>query len=251
MISIVIPIGGEWYLPRLANCLRSVRFQTKKADEIIVSYVHKPDEDIPRRKLCSITEDVLLCTREYDLPGFPTALSRNVGIKMASGDVVVTVDADTYLHPRTIEVCDELLKRNRCHIRIRTRMMPYDPFHRIFQIEDEEEYVKRSSEGKWAPGPGCVIASMMDAMEEIGGWDERFYGYGPVVLDVCARLRQAGYKERILPNSYKKHHICCMHQHHERIRDQKMSPIRKRNIKYYEETLTKKRGPKRNMKGWG
>jgi GT2 family glycosyltransferase len=251
MISVVIPIGGEWYLPRLENCLRSVRFQTLKADEVIIAYVHKLDEDVPREELYEITQDDLLSIREYDLPGFPTALSRNIGIKRASGNIIITVDADTYLHPKTLEVCNLILRRSKCFVRIKTRMMPYEPENKVFQIKNEKEYVKRSSEGKWAPGPGCVIASTKKAMNDIGGWDERFYGYGPVVLDVCARLRKAGYKEAVLPNAFKRSHVCCMHQHHERVRDQQMSDLRKRNIRYYENTLKKTTEPLRNKKGWG
>jgi GT2 family glycosyltransferase len=249
--TVVIPVGQEWYLPRLQNCLRSVWNQTVSPFEVIVVYVHLPHEEVPLRQLeDEIARGCRVVVQSYEALGFPTALSRNVGIRRAEGDVVLTVDADTYLHPQSIEVSErKLLREAACFIRFRTRMMPHWPDSEVFRITDAKAYERRAIEGKWAPGPGCVIAARTEDLHRVRGWDESFVGYGPVVLDVCARLRHSGLRERVFPKDVKED-ICCMHQHHDRVRDQGMTTLRKANIARYQKTLRDK-DFLRNPHGWG
>jgi glycosyltransferase involved in cell wall biosynthesis len=248
-VSVVIPVSGEWYLPRLRNCLNAIESQTLPPDEVIIPYLYRDDEEVP-----DLTEfrkgGYQVIEREYSAPGFPTALSRNVGLRQVAGGLAVTVDADAVVHPHTLEVCHELLADKQAFIRIRTRMMPQLPEHEIYrQLDPPKRFVQASRKVEWAFGPGCVIAAPMNVVSRIRGWDEEFVGYGPVVLDFVHRLKVAGLKELVLPRDYPARHIVNMHQHHKRLRD-KQSLLREKNIARYEKTLKSNKAV-RNTEFWG
>lgn len=88
MLSIIIPtLNEEKYLPRL---LDSIEKQDFSEYEIIVSDAGSDDRTtiIAKDRSCSVTID-----RENRHPSF----QRNRGVKMAKGDMILFLDADTVL----------------------------------------------------------------------------------------------------------------------------------------------------------
>ena len=248
--SIIIPTGGAMYLPRLRTCLRSVWAQRTKPREVIVTYVHPRGAAVPnlqefRRAGCRVV------VHAHDEPDFPPSLARNVGLRVAKAKLVMTVDADAVLDVRTVGTCEKLLSHGDSFVRIRTRMSGCGPEAVAFkQLEPPRHFVREARRWRWAPGPGCIVAAPRKTVFQLGGWDERFVGYGPAVLDWVARLKQAGLQEIVLPDDYEPRHICSMHQNHPRVRDQEMNELRKANIRRYNVTL-KGGDPVRNKGGWG
>ena len=106
--SVVIPTGGRASLPRLHACLYSIRSQRVKPLEVLVPYIYPRGEKIPSfRQYRGCT----FIPHPHGEPDFPPALARNVGIRMARGDLIMTVDADTVLDVRTIKVWQTSLQQ--------------------------------------------------------------------------------------------------------------------------------------------
>lgn len=249
LTSVIIPTGGHMYLPRLRTCLNSIWSQRVKPLEVIVTYIYPRGHIVP--DLSEFEEQGCRIIRyAHDEPDFPPSLSRNVGLKTSRGKIAMTVDADAVIDVRTIGVCERLIANRRAFVRIRTRMVGYNAHSIVFRRLHPQDFVREAARWKWAPGPGCVVVAPMVTIRHLRGWDERFVGYGPAVLDWVARLKQTGLKEIVLPDSQRKLFISCMHQNHRRVRDQKMTRLRRQNIKRYEQTL-KGGNPIRNPDGWG
>lgn len=82
--------------------------------------------------------------------------------------------------------------------------------HRVFPraawpdelVKDEAVYARAGSP-EWASG-ACLLVRR-SALVELDGWDEGFFLYGEDV-DLCRRLRAAGYELRYEPDSLAVHH---------------------------------------------
>ena len=211
MLSVIIPTSGPWYLPRLHNCLRSINAQ-RFVDpcEILVTYMYKFGEKPSFGWTRNLGVDVIPC--EYNAEDWVPSLARNVGFRRASGDVLMSVDADSFLHPDTFRVCYEIAQTK--FVTVRTKMLPYPAVHDMFQKAPTAElFKKHKDEEHFGQGPGCVIAAPKSAVYAIGGWDERFVGYGAADHDFVERLRQHDIEQVDLPTG--SCDIYVIHQYHD------------------------------------
>ena len=99
LVSIIIPIyNSEKYLNR---CLSSITEQTYSNIEIVLIDDGSTDDS---RSICldwkSKDDRILVFSKENGGQGS----ARNYGIKVASGEYIVFVDSDDYIHPQMIEV---------------------------------------------------------------------------------------------------------------------------------------------------
>jgi GT2 family glycosyltransferase len=69
-------------------------------------------------------------------------------------------------------------------------------------IRDEESYAEKGSP-EWVSG-ACILIRR-DVLEAVGGWDEGFFLYGED-MDICRRLRDAGWDIRFEPEAVCRHH---------------------------------------------
>lgn len=259
-MSIIIPTSGPAYVGRLQNCLASIvssMWEGLPPFEVILTYMYKVDTRpefswytglrSSRGKLINM----YLLPHEYKAVDWVPSLARNVGFRRAHGQVLVSVDADSYLHPDLLMACVQVVKSGG-FARARTKMLkrPSDDsiFKNVAPDNMRQAFEDVKDEGHFGQGPGCVIAASAQHVRAIRGWDERFVGYGAADHDFVLRLRQLGVDEIVFPNTSNACYV--IHQYHKPIRKDVAQKLRKKNRRYFEDT--KKRGkPTRNDKFWG
>ena len=113
------------------------------------------------------------------------------------------------LAPRTIGPEGALDYSQRRFARLRSTYAQALFLHRIFPFADWTDQVVRDSSAyetahpvEWVTG-ACMLVRRR-ALEEIGGWDERFFLYGED-QDLCRRLWTAGYEVRFDPSAQAVH----------------------------------------------
>ena len=102
-ISIVIPVynGGE----NFAKCLASINTSLRVPDEVIV--VSDADTDGSWQVAQAFGAKVVRLPAQ----GGP-ARARNVGAKVASGDILFFMDADVTLHPNTLTLIEQQFEQS-------------------------------------------------------------------------------------------------------------------------------------------
>jgi GT2 family glycosyltransferase len=121
------------------------------------------------------------------------SFARNAGVAHATGEVVAFLDDDAYPDPDWLQYLAAALRAN-AHAGVGgpnippeedglvadcVALAPGGPIH-VLISDREAEHV-----------PGCNMAFRKSALEEIGGFDERFRTAGDDV-DVCWRLQESG-----------------------------------------------------------
>lgn len=104
MISVIIPTHN--YGKYIAQCLRSIKNQTKKVDEIIVVDDASTDNTEQEVKKFRSVRYFKVKYRQADK-------TRNFGIKRAKGNLIMFFDGDDYMRKDTIEKLFEALQKNR------------------------------------------------------------------------------------------------------------------------------------------
>ena len=133
--------------------------------------------------------------RNLDLP-FSKSAAVNDAVKKATGDIFVIVDADGFLAAKSVEHCVEKIREDRDK-GFKLWFIPYRQFYRLTPVASKEliesdpecpyeiptppppidiQNVSGSGHGHWW-GAGIQIMPR-EAFEEVGGWDERFRGWG-------------------------------------------------------------------------
>jgi len=247
-VSVVIPISSAEYIARLRACLNSVLQQTYPSDkiEILVTLLTPRSTASSAKGLKPFCEKhgATLIRHVHGEGAWPPSLSRNVGYRQATGDILVSLDADGVLDKRTFASAVARMEERKCAVRVRTSLTPRAPGAPVFFQLGRERFRRTVDLGRKAPGPGCCILAPREAVWAIHGWDEKFVGYGPADWDFVGRLEKAGWP---VVNLSKTDEVWTLHQEHKRILG---TPRQDRNRAYYEKSKLK-RSPVRNLDGWG
>lgn len=158
------------------------------------------------------TQDFEYIWQEDD--GFRLAKSKNNGIKKAKGLYFLSLEADVIPHFRLLEEYKIWARPDTIMLGVR---------HDILQLPDELDFDKLDSmivskdfrgntlrmvskvDRPWRLCSGCNFVMPTDKLQEIGGWDENYRGYGIDDWDVCLRLVSAGCKIMAVPGAYGYH----------------------------------------------
>lgn len=161
--------------------------------------------------------------RELGEQVFRLSQARNVGIRESSGDLLVISDCDTIPAPDLIATLIGKARDDRILIGIRKRigMNHVEALTRddLFQLptlvyRDDDRLVNpafarvflslkdTAPYGSWALCWGCIFAAPLRKVKEIGGFDERFVGWGAEDEDLAERLvRGTGCRLLALPEA--------------------------------------------------
>ncbi|MGB9300635.1 MAG: glycosyltransferase [Anaerolineae bacterium] len=191
-LSVVIPVhnGGE----NLRLCLEALAHSTRLADEVIV--VDDASTDGSSELAQKFGAHVLR------LPGPPrgAALPRNRGAAIASGDLLVFLDADVAVHPDALERAERTMSE---HEGIAALFGSYDAHPRAPGMVSRyknllHHYVhhhgQREASTFWT-GFGAIRPS---AFHSLGGFNESYTHLEDIELGT--RLRRAGYRIWLCPD---------------------------------------------------
>lgn len=191
-LSVIIPVhdGGD----NLRLCLEALEDSIRPPDEVIVVDDASTDGsgDLAQKH----------GARVLRLPGPPrgAALPRNRGATIASGSVLVFVDADVAVHPEAIALAEQTLS---LHDDVAALFGSYDANPRAQGLVSRyknllhhyvHQHSRREASTFWT-GCGAIRREVFDA---IGGFDESFRVIEDIELGT--RLRRAGHRIWLCPD---------------------------------------------------
>lgn len=195
----------------LKNVLEELRRQTYPDFEVIV--VNGPSTDGTDAVLDEYASNI----RIGFCPARSVAASRNVGIKLAQGEILAFIDDDAVPDPKWIDnlvgpyhdptvagaggtIFDVSAGRIAFLICVCTRVGD------VSQLSEFSETYIQPGADPVLYFTGCNMSFRRSALSELGGFDERyFYGYEDV--DLCCRLIDTGKTISIAPDALVYHHL--------------------------------------------
>ena len=246
LLTVVIPerntAEGHRDMGRLENCLTSLKNQTISLDrfDIIVSDL---DSDDPYRtnhqEICKKFGARYIYTVTGDVWNISRA--RNIGIRNAKAEYVVTTDVDCVFAPDFIEtLLRHVAKDKIIHCRISDLPRDYDG------KLDEFRWMDKISTLRPAFGYGGCQCFSREWAFKIHGFDEAYKVWGADDTDFYLRAMQDG-----LESVWIEHETSFYHQWHESENNTQNRPQINENRIRLKLTEMKKFPVERNVTGWG
>lgn len=204
----------------LAVCLESVFRQTVMPDEIIIGDDGSDDDTrlLIERMRTKTAIPMVHVWHEYK--GFRLAMMRNKSVAKATGDYIIEIDGDIFLHPSFIEdhlrearkgcyvkggrvdlgrrLTEEICQAGRPrHIHWWTRGIERKAENAVrclFAARLLAPYYRRNH----SHALGCNMSFFREDFIRINGYDEFYEGWGGEDGDLGCRLQMAGLKKRYL-----------------------------------------------------
>lgn len=182
LISIVIPVGGS-HAKYVGTALASCVWQTVKSWEAIVVNDGIADLGPYDDKRIKVIDSPNRYIERGKQNGNRAAMARNAGVKKASGDYVVFLDADDYLLPSGLEI---LCRGHLYHDQTYTYSSHYSSLGQHMRPAEYDQNIYRTFN---LHPITCLIPT--DAVRSVSGFDESAPGWEDWTLYL--RLAIAGY----------------------------------------------------------
>ena len=202
--SVSVIVAGRNEAASIEACIESLLDQNYPGLEIIIVDDHSEDAtyEIARRHARRGSIRVIRNREISGRTGRPTA--SNLGLRMATGEFIVSLDADTtfdlgliealiepFDDPRIGVVAGNVLARNR-ETNLLTRLQTIEY---ATSIDLHKRWTKMT--GSTLQASGAIGAFRRAALLEIGGWDPELAEDG----DICLRLVKAGWRTTFAPEA--------------------------------------------------
>jgi len=184
----------------LVECLNSIASQSDPSAEVIV--VDNASED---DSVALVTHDfpwVKLIVNEHNL-GF--ARANNQALDISEGKYAYFLNPDTVVQPGAFEAMMGFMTTHTDVGLAGTRIMNPDgsPQSSVEKRYPGQKRAKKDLNGltgdiAWVLGASMIARRFI--VEDMGGFDERFFLYGDE-QDLCLRIRKAGWKIGFIPNA--------------------------------------------------
>lgn len=191
-VTVIIPCyNGEKFV---AKCIESILNQTKAPNEILVI------DDGSTDNSASIIEkyNVRLIKHETNKG---LAEARNTGMKNASSDILIFVDADTIADPKLIEsLLEGYTNENVAGVGgqgIESSIQNmYDLWRKLHASQSSGDKVIKNTQLLW----GLCSSFKRNVLIKLGGFDP-FYETNGEDMDISIRIRKKGYRLAYMPNA--------------------------------------------------
>jgi GT2 family glycosyltransferase len=206
-ISVVIPnYNGAAFLE---SCLSSLLRQTYTPIEIVV--VDNASVDASVEIILRVAPQAALLREERNL-GF--AGGTNAGVRAAHGEWIAVLNNDTEVAADWLAECVHAMERHPDAAYLACRILDFNQRDRIYSagdcflragigyrrgqdLKDRQDY---RQEAEIFAASGCAALYRKCVMDEVNGYDERFFAYLEDV-DLALRLQAAGYRGWYIPRA--------------------------------------------------
>ena len=212
LISVVVPnYNGAGYLEK---CLRSLQAQSGGNMEIVV--VDNASQDASVEIAQKIAPGAILLRESRNL-GFAGGM--NEGIRSSHGEWIAALNNDTELAGDWLAECTNAIQSHQDAAFFACKVLDFSDHKRLFSAGDcylrggigyrrgQEQQDREDFHGECEifSASGCAALYRKNVLEEIGGFDGRFFAYLEDV-DLGLRLQAAGHRGYYLPKSVVYHH---------------------------------------------
>lgn len=200
-VSIVLPVLNEE--PYIEACLRSIMQQHYPADRMEIIVVDGMSTDRTREVVLRLqTEDSRI--QILDSPKRRAPFSMNVGIRAATGDVLVRIDGHSVVESEHVQRCVEYLLRSGAdHVGGISRATGDMPAARAIALALSSPFGVGSARFRYTTREAAVDtvpfgAYRMETLRKLAGFDERFLVASDSELDF--RIIRSGGQVRVTPD---------------------------------------------------
>lgn len=182
----------DWGLERLQLCIESVHNSlTDYNHEIVVVDYGSAD---PGAIVDLATSQQAIYDRPSTDGKWSAARARNAGVRAASGDIILAIDADMIFTPSALSrVVSELERSQNQIVILQCRDLPHG-FSAATVKRDAHDWNLYGQVATLRPrwGNGGLVGVHRSKWERIRGWDERMHTYGGEDLDFALRAQRSG-----------------------------------------------------------
>ena len=182
-IDVIFPLSDLWLLPYLKNSCNAVLCQRypKCLIQIYISYYYKDGNEERIGQLANYCKTIgaYLIINKWKDTDFSRGQAFNAAIRCGCREVIACIDADVVIHKSTFDKARPFVNSGKLAV-ISVGRTSDPPSSKVFHINDIsdrswDEYTKKCSHRR--DGVGNILIPRK-VMEDINGYDERYYGWG-------------------------------------------------------------------------
>ncbi len=198
-ISVIIPFYNSEI--SLEHCLNAVYKSNYKNFEVIAVSDNSKDksDEIAKKFPCKIVK----LKKNYG-----SGYSRNIGSKLAKGNILVFLDSDVIIKKDSLTIIQNYFKKKKNHQMIQGIYSHYPDYKKIATqyLQSYQCYYVFSSKKKFIENLVSNFFSIKKKIfSKVGGFDGKFIGSNAEDADLGYRLMQKGYKIPIFRNLKVRH----------------------------------------------
>jgi GT2 family glycosyltransferase len=200
---------------RIKAAMDSLKSQKSKAFEVIfVNYGSESGISANLEELLRTYSFVTYYSLEVRQQLWNKSRAMNFGIKKANCPYVFIADVDIIFSPDVVEVLLNCVSPEDFSLFTMGYLDEKESANLSFEFKFEELKPERYGE------VNGMILTTKDSFFEVKGYDEFYHFYGSEDVDLYARLENAGYKPKLMPNTYFYHN---WHKSYQKSDDKKLS----------------------------